>query len=235
MAQEHITDRKQSISITPTASFTNTWVEQSFTTAIMFDTMSTVLRRDSLSPTAQTPSNLTIGLVVAFLVLVLTALTITGTFMYRNRRRRISRRSHIQLDDDEDALPTYDIEKRLTSISTKSSSVRKPASPSPSSLKLSEKLPSFSPSPPPSPIPEIRITFPEEIDEKGQRKSGCVVVVKVGEMGNVGGLEGTNDDGPPAYGFEVRGGQGQRWQSVDLERVGGLVEKARNAPSARME
>lgn len=79
--------------------------------------------------------------------------------------------------------------------------------------------------PPDSPVPEIRITLPEEYDSFGKRRSGRVVIVRFGENGE--GLEPV-DDNLPAY--EEKDGQ-QRFQSVDLERVGGLVEKARNAPA----
>ncbi|KAJ8613080.1 hypothetical protein MRB53_037132 [Persea americana] len=48
--------------------------------------------------------------------------------------------------------------------------------------------------PPPSQLPEIRITFPEEVDDEGKRHSGRVVVVHVGENGV--GLEPI-DDLPP--------------------------------------
>ena len=48
-------------------------------------------------------------------------------------------------------------------------------------------------SPPQSPIPEIRITFPEEVDGFGKRKSGRVVVVRISEAGGVG-LEPYHDD-----------------------------------------
>ena len=79
-------------------------------------------------------------------------------------------------------------------------------------------------SPPQSPIPEIRITFPEEVDETGKRQSGRVVVVRVGESGV--GLEPV-DEKLPSYEKD-----GERFQSLDLERIGGLVEKARNSKNA---
>lgn len=74
------------------------------------------------------------------------------------------------------------------------------------------------PSPPSSPLPEIRITFPEEYDDSGKRTSGRVVVVRVGD-GSVG-LEPVQEN-LPAY----QQSEGGRFQSIDLERVGGLTEK----------
>ena len=72
-------------------------------------------------------------------------------------------------------------------------------------------------------IPEIRITFPEEEDESGKRKSGRVVVVQVSDMGSVG-LEPLRQEKEeegllPAY-YE-----GKDWKELDLEMMGGLKEK----------
>jgi hypothetical protein len=78
-------------------------------------------------------------------------------------------------------------------------------------------------SPPLSPdnVPEIRITFPDEQDEAGRRKSGRVVVVRVGETGV--GLEPLKEDEQlPAYEKE----SGERFHSIDMERIGGLKEKS---------
>ncbi|KAL8938897.1 MAG: hypothetical protein Q9211_002994 [Gyalolechia sp. 1 TL-2023] len=71
----------------------------------------------------------------------------------------------------------------------------------------------------PSPIPEIRITFPEEEDMPGERKSGRVVVVRIGETGGVG-LEPYHDEHLPPYGKD----DGDRFHSLDLDRIGGLKE-----------
>lgn len=75
-------------------------------------------------------------------------------------------------------------------------------------------------SPPLSPdsVPEIRITFPDEQDESGRRKSGRVVVVRVGETSV--GLEPLQDEQLPAYEKEAG-----RFHSIDIERIGGLKEK----------
>ena len=76
------------------------------------------------------------------------------------------------------------------------------------------------PSSPSSPVPEIRITFPEEEAEGGKRKSGRVVVVRISENGGVG-LEPYNDDHLPPY----QKSDGERFHSLDLDRIGGLKEK----------
>lgn len=83
-------------------------------------------------------------------------------------------------------------------------------------------------SPPQSPIPEIRITFPEEEDGSGKRKSGRVVVVRISEAGGVG-LEPyhDHDDQLPPYQMAGDG----RFESLDLERMGGLKELERGLKS----
>ena len=78
------------------------------------------------------------------------------------------------------------------------------------------------PNSPTSPVPEIRITFPEEEDEGGKRKSGRVVVVRISETGGVG-LEPYNDDHLPPY----QKSDAERFQSLDLDRMGGLKEVER--------
>ena len=73
------------------------------------------------------------------------------------------------------------------------------------------------PSTPKAGVPEIRITFPDDEDEKDRRSR--VVVVKVTEMGGVG-LEplGNDKHGLPKY--EEKEG----FTEIDLERCGGLKE-----------
>lgn len=75
-------------------------------------------------------------------------------------------------------------------------------------------------SPPDSPVPEIRITFPEEEDPHGKRKNGRVVIVRIGDSGSVG-MEPVSPDRLPTYQSSESG----RFQSLDLERMGGLKEK----------
>jgi hypothetical protein len=74
------------------------------------------------------------------------------------------------------------------------------------------------PDSPTSPVPEIRITFPDEVDESGKRQSGRVVVVRVGEHSV--GLEPVQEDLPP-----YQRDASDRFDSLDLDRIGGLKEK----------
>jgi hypothetical protein len=73
---------------------------------------------------------------------------------------------------------------------------------------------------PDSPVPEIRITFPDEEDHCGKKKSGRVVIVRIGESGSVG-MEPVSQEHLPPY----QSNDGDRFQSLDLERMGGLKEK----------
>jgi hypothetical protein len=80
-------------------------------------------------------------------------------------------------------------------------------------------------SPPHSPdnVPAIHITFPDEVDERGSKKGGRVVVVRVGEAGV--GLEPLHhDEQLPAYEKESKDG----FYSVDMDKIGGLKEKERS-------
>lgn len=70
----------------------------------------------------------------------------------------------------------------------------------------------------PDSVPEIRITFPEEEDAQGRRKSARVVIVSVGEAG-VGFVRDVPEESLPPY--QKHDG----FSSVDLEKIGGLKEK----------
>ena len=72
-------------------------------------------------------------------------------------------------------------------------------------------------------MPEIRITFPEEEDEAGKSKNGRVVVVRISETGGVG-LEPCGDEHLPKY----QQSDAERFQSLDLDRIGGLKELDRS-------
>jgi len=164
-------------------------------------------RRDHDLHFSPTMSTLTIVLVV---LLVLTLLLV-GTLLVLRQRRRARKA---------DAPPTY-AEKRISTSSTHSHHRRANARPAHSIHIYHDKelhLEDDSrPSSPTSSVPEIRITFPEEVDATGKRQSGRVVVVHVGDTGV--GL-GPVGDTLPTY-EQHR----DDFQSIDLEKVGGLQEK----------
>lgn len=79
---------------------------------------------------------------------------------------------------------------------------------------------SSSASTPRSPVPEIRITFPDDVDNEGRELKGRVVVVRVDDKGGVG-LEPVHDDEqPPKYERD-----GKKWDELDMDLMGGLKEK----------
>ncbi|OCT55101.1 hypothetical protein CLCR_03149 [Cladophialophora carrionii] len=73
-------------------------------------------------------------------------------------------------------------------------------------------------------VPEIHITFPDE-DGKSGLQQGRVVVVHVTDSGSVG-MEPLRQENLPPYQKE----DADRFQSLDLERIGGLREKESSGP-----
>jgi len=165
-----------------------------------------VVRDDS----SQSTSNLTptmVKLLIALLALALSAITlvlILWGFRAFNKRSKLSKEKTFH---EKMASSNY---KRLTIETTRSSQYV---------VQEKRKLMDESSSPPPSPLPEIRITFPDEVDTTGRPQSGRVVVVRMGDNGAVG-LEPLEDPLPPYQRTE-----GGRFQSVDLDSIGGLKEK----------
>jgi len=149
-----------------------------------------------------------VGLLASLLVLVVLGLLLVGGLMFiRNMRKKAK----------EAELPLY--EKRQSNHRRLTITATGPFRKGRESVHVySEKqdLMANSASPPDSPVPEIRITFPDEVDESGKPQSGRVVVVRVGEHSV--GLEPVNEDLPPYQ-------RDDRFQSLDLDRIGGLKEK----------
>lgn len=168
------------------------------------------------SSSSMTPT--IIDLLIALLVLVFVSLLLVGA-LYTIRKIRRSRAAKRQ------SLPMYN-ESRNTSNHRRLTITASPYGRN-SSIYVYDEKSSMMNSPPafsPTDVPEIRITFPDEHDEDGRRKSGRVVVVRVGETGV--GLEPVKeDDQLPAYQKE----SGERFDSIDMERIGGLKEKATEA------
>jgi len=153
-------------------------------------------------------SNAMLDLMIALLVLVLLALALVGGLLIIRRKRQSMKKDPV--------LPVHNgqistSQRRLTITTGKHDSI----------MVYDEKraLMENSDSPPPSPVPEIRITFPEEEDESGRRKSGRVVVVRISEAGSVG-LEPCHEELPPYQTTDTG-----RFHSLDIERMGGLKEK----------
>lgn len=182
---------------------------------------SSIFARSSalLHPRTETSTSMSItmiDLLIALMILIFVSLLLVGVLytVRKIRRSRAISRQQLPLHNDSKPLSNH---RRLTITATpygrgssiyvydeKSSTLSSPTSPSKSHDN----------------VPEIRITFPDEQDESGRRKSGRVVVVRVGETGV--GLEPLRDEQLPAYEKE----SGARFQSIDIERIGGLKEKS---------
>ncbi|KAJ5242218.1 uncharacterized protein N7469_000545 [Penicillium citrinum] len=149
-----------------------------------------------------------VDLLISLLVLVLLALALVAGLLVLRRKRQAMKQQTL--------LPVYNGQapanhhRSLTITANKTDSI----------MVLDEKrnLMENSSSPPPSPVPEIRITFPEEEDASGKRSSK-MVVVRISEHGSVG-LEPCHEELPP-YQTNDSG----RFHSLDIDRMGGLKEK----------
>jgi cbb3-type cytochrome oxidase subunit 3 len=153
-----------------------------------------------------------VSLLISLLALVLLGMILIAALYFLRKMRRARKEAAAS------GLPLYEkrqSNRRLTITAMPYGKGRE------SVIVVQEKqsLMSNSSSPPPSPVPEIRITFPDEVDEAGRRQSGRVVVVRVGEHSV--GMEPLHEDELPPY---QRDGSG-RFDSLDLDRIGGLKEK----------
>ncbi|PSN68451.1 hypothetical protein BS50DRAFT_573359 [Corynespora cassiicola Philippines] len=153
-----------------------------------------------------------VSLLIALLVLVVLGLALVGALFFLRNLRKARKQA-------EPELPVYEKRqsnhRRLTITATPYGNGRE------SVLVYQEKqdLMANSSSPPASPVPEIRITFPDEVDDAGKRQSGRVVVVRVGDHSV--GMEPLQEELPP-----YQRDASDRFDSLDLDRIGGLKEKS---------
>ena len=149
------------------------------------------------------------NLLLALLTLIVFALGLVGV-LYALRRRQAA---------NAEVLPTHQRNsnhRRLTITATPYTGKTESVHVYDEKRNLIEN----SSCPPDSPVPEIRITFPDEEDQSGKKKNGRVVVVRIGDSGSVGMEPVAQDPLPPYQSKET-----ERFQSLDLERMGGLREK----------
>ncbi|KAL8722060.1 MAG: hypothetical protein Q9225_001382 [Loekoesia sp. 1 TL-2023] len=172
-----------------------------------------LLTRDNAAFASLTPTMT--SLLIALVVLLITGFGLV-TVLFALRSHRKAKQQHNQ------SLPVHNPPAKRTSNHRQLTISATPyAHNREDTCVYSEKemLSSPASSGPPSPIPEIRITLPEEEDDSGKRKSGRVVVVTISETGGVG-LEPYHDEHLPPYGKD----DADRFQSLDLDRIGGLKE-----------
>jgi hypothetical protein len=151
-----------------------------------------------------------LDLVVALLVLVLLALCLVGMLYFLRRQRQAHKRN---------ILPTH---QRCPSQHHLTISATSFLGDAESIYVVDEKrdISNNQSSLTPSPVPEIRITFPDEEDTSGQRQSGRVVVLRIADSGAVGMEPLAKEQLPPYQPTDIG-----RFQSLDLDRIGGLKEK----------
>lgn len=164
-----------------------------------------------------------VNLLIALVVLFATVALCIGTLLIF-RQMQLKKKEQDALMGGDASLPMYSEKDASTShLSLTGSSSRH------SRLIITTHSPVFSEkealmrgvgSPTSPDVPEIRITFPEEVDEAGKKTNGRVVVVKVGDHSV--GLEPVREsEDLPAY----RQKDSSRFESLDLERMGGLKER----------
>lgn len=149
------------------------------------------------------------GLLFAFFVLFLFACLTSITMLYI-RRRRAAQQAAI--------LPTHQRRghERSLTISTT------PCVGQDKIYVYDEKMNLIANShgPPDGPVPEIRVTFPDEMDQQsGQKMAGRVVVVRIADSGSIG-MEPLQQEQLPPY----QRSDANQFQSLELERLGGLRE-----------
>ncbi|KAL9038199.1 MAG: hypothetical protein Q9214_005382 [Letrouitia sp. 1 TL-2023] len=174
--------------------------------------------RDKPTMTSLTPTMT--SLLIALIVLVCTGLSLVAALFLLRSYRKSKQRNNESLPVHNAPAKRFSNHRRLTISATT------PKRPSQSVYSINEKeaFVDEPPSPSQSPVPEIRITFPEEEDGSGKRKSGRVVVVRISETGGVG-LEPYHNDDLPTY----DGANDDKFHSLDLNRIGGLKELERGS------
>ncbi|KAF7957466.1 hypothetical protein EAE96_003047 [Botrytis aclada] len=181
----------------------------------MLKTRSILNVRDDSSTT--TMSNSMVDLLIALMILVFIGLCLTGALyiVRKLRRNRAVARQQLPLHNEQPRSHHRRLTITATPYGGRGSTIH--VYDEKSSMMDSDRAPLS-----PEDVPEIRITFPDEHDEStGHKKSGRVVIVRVGETGV--GLEPLKEqDQLPAYEKETGG---TRFQSIDMDRIGGLKEK----------
>ncbi|MCJ1472891.1 hypothetical protein MMC13_001540 [Lambiella insularis] len=173
-----------------------------------------VPRDNSTSQPTLTP--VIVDLLVALLVLLLVAISLVVTLLFlRSRRRKRQQQSQLPCHSSPPTSRKSN-HRRLTITAS-------PYGRNSESILICNEKQAFieqTSSQPTSPLPEIRITFPDEEDKSGKRQSNRVMVVRISDNGGIG-LEPFLEECLPPY----QAGESDRFQSLDLERMGGLREK----------
>ncbi|RDA92847.1 hypothetical protein CP533_2880 [Ophiocordyceps camponoti-saundersi (nom. inval.)] len=234
-ARRLVSDRPSDLSAPPSMDMSSNrprWPRVPSSSSSPMAILNELRRRDGGEKAAADGSDNLINMMLIVLGLVFVALSLATLLVLLRRRRTLIRRRRQQMMQQQTTLPKYE-QQRSSSSSTLSSSSAPIGSSGLTIETAHHGRASFlyigrdgqpmlqNPnSPPHSPdnVPEIHITFPDEQDDNGRPQSGRVVVVRVGDNATVG-LEPMSDEQLPAYEKE------SRFQSLDMDRIGGLKEK----------
>lgn len=143
------------------------------------------------------------GLVCIFLII---AILVSGFFLIRRWRKRTIPQLPLHKGDLEVASKHH---RSTDTLSRQSSFV----------MREKEAFLAVTYGPPSAAPPAIHLTLPEELDDGTKSASVRVVVVSIGDHGEVG-LSPLAQEQLPPYQEHTS----ERFQSLDLERLGGLKE-----------
>lgn len=143
------------------------------------------------------------GLICILLILIL----MVGTF-FLIRRYRNSTTAELPLHKD-DLKAVSKHQRSSNTLSCQPSFV----------MREKEAFLASTYSPPPSTPPAIHLTLPEELEDGTKTASARIVVVSIGEHGEIG-LSPLAQEQLPAYQEHAP----ERFTSLDMERLGGLKE-----------
>lgn len=174
-------------------------------------------RRDTQDFSDRGPSNSTMGRLLFVLFILLLLASLCSLVLVMLRRRRLARKQGL--------LSPYPQKshRRSMSISNFDAQARNE-----SIFVYDEKMNLIhnSSSPPSAAIPEIHITFPDDEGNGRKNQNNRVVVVHITDSGSIG-MEPLKNEKLPPY----QQADADRFQSLDLERIGGLREKNPSGPT----
>ncbi|RMZ78565.1 hypothetical protein DV738_g3814, partial [Chaetothyriales sp. CBS 135597] len=170
-----------------------------------------LVRRDSLSSTDAGPLDVSTGTLLFIFFTLLLLASVLSVVLLQLRRRRLARAQGLLPDSGHTWHSRPGPTNKISALWTRD----------PAFAYGSKRIP--------SPVPEIRLTFPDDDDDahKGSWRQGGVVVVHVTDTGSVGMSPLIEDKLPPYQRSESHG-----FQSLDLNQTGGWTPPPASTPAA---
>ena len=186
----------------------------------------TLLRREGGSPTE-------VGLLIVLLVLLIVSVLSVGAlwFLRRKHKARAALLLPTHVDSEKLSAPIKKGHRRISSVTISPSislTAERQSYPRFVDEEKRELIATTTPSPSAGPLPQIRITFPEETDDSGKWQSGRVVLLHVDDKGGIGMEPVREDENLPPY-------ETERFVSLDLDRIGGLKEKQNMEATSKIQ